>query len=131
MRIGITYGTFDLFHVGHLNLLRRASESCDRLIVGVSTDNFNNLKGKESFSSFQDRIQIVEACQYVYSTFPEEHWNQKPDDIKKFQASIFFMGDDWFGKFDHLSQYCSICYLSRTPGISSTLLRAENKREIS
>ena len=123
MKIGITYGTFDLFHIGHLNLLRRASELCDHLIVGVSTDEFNEKKGKKSFSPFQDRMQIVEACKYVHSVFPEGNWDQKPDDIKTFKAQVFFMGDDWLGKFDHLSEYCEVCYLSRTLGISSTLLR--------
>lgn len=123
MKTVITYGTFDLFHVGHIRLLKRLSELGDRLIVGISSDEFNRRKGKESFFSYQERAEIVAACQYVDEVFPEHNWEQKIDDIKKYGADIFAIGDDWQGKFDFLKEYCEVVYLSRTASISTTSIK--------
>ncbi|MFS2000997.1 glycerol-3-phosphate cytidylyltransferase [Vibrio breoganii] len=116
----ITYGTFDLFHVGHVRLLKRLSELGDKLIVGISSDEFNAVKGKKSFFSYEERAEIVESCKYVTQVFPEHNWQQKQDDIVKYQANIFAMGDDWEGKFDELNDICEVVYLSRTQDISTT-----------
>ena len=122
----LTYGTFDLFHVGHVRLLRRLSESCDRLIVGCSTDEFNALKGKKSIFSYQDRAEILSSCRYVDQVFPENTWEQKVEDISKYNADIFAIGDDWVGKFDFLETetHCKVIYLPRTKGISTTEVRS-------
>lgn len=126
-RVVLTYGTYDLFHVGHLNLLERARALGDELIVAVSTDEFNATKGKRAFFAFEDRRRIVEACRFVDQTIPENDWQQKEHDIKKYQVDIFVMGDDWRGKFDSLSNLCEVVYLERTPGISSTQLKSMSK----
>lgn len=123
MRTVITYGTFDLFHVGHVHILRRARALGDRLVVGISSDAFNLSKGKKSFIPFEDRCIIVNACKYVDDVFAEDSWDQKPADIKRTGADVFVMGDDWAGKFDFLSEYCDVQYFSRTEGISSSLIR--------
>lgn len=123
MKKAITYGTFDMFHIGHLKLLRRIRENCDYLVVGVSTDEFNKSKGKRAFTPFLDRFQIVEACRYVDEVIPEESWDQKVGDIIREGIDLFVIGEDWKGKFDALSEFCEVIYLPRTPGISSTLLR--------
>ena len=123
MKRVITYGTFDLFHVGHLRLLKRARELGDYLIVGVSTDEFNRLKGKKSVFPFEERKEIVESIKFVDKVIAEENWEQKIDDIKKYKIDIFVMGDDWKGKFDFLKKYCEVIYLPRTENISSTLLK--------
>lgn len=120
MKVVITYGTFDLFHVGHVRLLKRLSELGDKLIVGISSDSFNELKGKESFFSYKERTEIVEACKYVDEVFPENNWEQKEQDIVKYGANIFAMGNDWCGKFDHLNEVCDVVYLDRTENISTT-----------
>ncbi|HKQ95357.1 MAG TPA: adenylyltransferase/cytidyltransferase family protein [Aestuariivirgaceae bacterium] len=122
-RIVLTYGTFDLFHYGHVALLKRARALGDRLIVGVSTDAFNAIKGKRAFLSYAQRCETLLGCRHVDSVFAEESWDQKPGDVERHGAHVFVMGDDWKGKFDHLSQRCSVVYLPRTPTISSTLLR--------
>lgn len=122
-RVVLTYGTFDLFHVGHLNILQRARELGDHLIVAVSTDEFNAIKGKKSFFSYEDRSRIVAACRYVDEVIPERNWEQKQEDIRQHSVDVFVMGDDWKGKFDHLSAFCQVHYLDRTPGISSTQVR--------
>lgn len=122
-KIVITYGTFDLFHVGHLNILERAKKYGDYLIVAVSTDEFNEKKGKKSFFNFDDRKKIVESCRYVDEVIPETNWEQKETDVKKFNIDTFVMGDDWTGKFDDLKQFCNVVYLDRTPGISSSQVR--------
>jgi glycerol-3-phosphate cytidylyltransferase len=122
-RTVLTYGTFDLFHVGHLNLLRRMRELGDRLIVGVSTDDFNALKGKKSIISYQDRKAIVESIQYVDLVIPEQSWDQKVHDIRKYEVDVFGMGDDWQDKFDDLKQYTQVVYLPRTEGVSSTEIK--------
>lgn len=123
MKTVITYGTYDLLHVGHVNLLRRASELGDRLVVGISSDEFNKLKGKQSIFSFAERKKILEAVKYVDEVFAENTWEQKRDDIKKFDADIFVMGSDWNGKFDSLSDLCEVKYLARTEDISTTYLK--------
>ena len=123
MKTVITYGTYDLLHVGHINLLRRASELGDRLVVGISSDEFNLLKGKSSIFSFKERKQILEAVRYVDEVFAEDNWEQKRDDIKRLNADIFVMGSDWMGKFDELADICEVKYLARTEEISTTYLK--------
>lgn len=123
MKTIITYGTFDLFHVGHVRLLKRLSELGDQLIVGVSSDEFNLSKGKNSFFSYDERAEIVSSCKYVTSVFPEHCWKQKREDIIKYKADIFAMGDDWEGKFDNLSNSCKIVYLPRTEYVSTTQIK--------
>lgn len=116
----LTYGTFDLFHVGHVRLLSRLKNLGDELIVGCSTDEFNFEKGKKSIISFEDRKEILESCIHVSKVIPETSWEQKKEDILKEEISIFGIGDDWAGKFDHLSKYAQIVYLPRTEDISTT-----------
>ena len=116
----ITYGTFDLFHLGHLRLLERAAAYGDRLVVGVSSDAFNQMKNKECVHSYHERARIVEALQVVDTVFPEENWEQKVDDIQRFAADVFVMGSDWEGRFDELRAYCRVVYLPRTEGVSTT-----------
>ena len=123
MQIGITYGTFDTLHYGHINLLRRAKEQCDYLIVGLSTDEFNKLKGKQSFLNYEERKQLLEAIRYVDLVIPEESWEQKKEDIKEFKVDTFVMGNDWEGKFDFLKEQCEVVYLPRTPDISTTQIK--------
>lgn len=123
MKVVITYGTFDLFHVGHVRLLKRLRGLGDKLVVGISSDDFNEVKGKQSFFSYAERAEIVSACRYVDEVFPEHGWNQKIDDVMKFNANIFAMGDDWDGKFDFLKDYCKVIYLPRTENISTTQIK--------
>ncbi|MGM9987212.1 MAG: glycerol-3-phosphate cytidylyltransferase [Bacillaceae bacterium] len=125
MRKVLTYGTFDLLHQGHINILRRAKELGDYLVVAVSTDEFNALKGKESFHSYEVRKFILEAVRYVDEVIPEEHWEQKIDDVKNHDIDVFVMGDDWEGKFDFLKEHCEVVYLPRTVGISTTKIKAD------
>jgi glycerol-3-phosphate cytidylyltransferase len=120
MKTVITYGTFDLFHVGHIRLLKRLSSLGDELIVGISSDEFNLEKGKNSFFSYEERAEILNSCKYVTSVFPEFSWDQKRLDIKKYNADIFAMGDDWKGEFDSLSDLCEVVYLTRTEDVSTT-----------
>jgi len=124
----ITYGTFDLFHVGHLNLLRRLKEEADELIVAVSTDEFNEIKGKKTIIPYDQRVQIIEAIKYVDKVIPEKDWAQKELDIKKYNIDVFAMGHDWEGKFDNLKEFCEVLYLPRTEDISSTVLKNELKK---
>ncbi len=130
MKTIITYGTFDLFHFGHVRLLKRLSELGDRLIVGISTDEFNARKGKFAFFSYQQRAEIVASCRYVTHVFPEHNWDQKPKDIIKHGADIFAMGDDWQGKFDDLSRLCDVIYLRRTQDISTTEIKSNLAQEL-
>ncbi|MGA0584379.1 MAG: adenylyltransferase/cytidyltransferase family protein [Castellaniella sp.] len=123
MKTILTYGTFDLFHIGHLRLLQRLSALGDRLVVGVSTDEFNHLKGKKTVVPFADRIEIVRALTCVDLAIPETCWEQKIEDIRRHEVSIFGMGNDWAGRFDELKAYCEVVYLPRTEGISSTHIR--------
>ena len=127
MKKVLTYGTFDLFHIGHINLLKRAKELGDYLVVGVSTDEFNNIKGKKSVFSFQDRKKIIESLKYVDEVIEENNWDQKISDIKKLNIDTFVIGDDWEGKFDFLSEFCEVIYLKRTENISTTYIK-ENLR---
>src|SRR6266702_4007575 len=123
-KVILTYGTFDLFHIGHLNLLRRLKKMGSSLVVGVSTDKFNKLKGKKTIIRYEDRIDIVKNIKYVDTAFPEQNWEQKVEDIKKYNVDVFAMGNDWAGKFDHLKEHCDVVYLPRTEGISSTSLKS-------
>lgn len=119
----ITYGTFDLFHVGHLNILRRAKELGDYLVVAVSSDAFNEIKGKKCVIPDYERMAIVEAIKYVDEVIPENDWEQKVRDVQEHNIDVFVMGDDWTGKFDFLKEYCEVVYLPRTEGISTTQLK--------
>jgi glycerol-3-phosphate cytidylyltransferase len=123
MKTILTYGTFDLFHIGHLRLLQRLRSLGDRLVVGVSTDEFNRVKNKNTVVPFADRIKIVESIRDVDLVIPETCWEQKAQDIQEHNVSIFGMGNDWEGRFDHLKDYCEVVYLPRTEGISSTHIR--------
>lgn len=124
----ITYGTFDLLHYGHINLLKRAKELGDYLIVVLSTDEFNwNMKQKKCYFSYEKRKMLLEAIRYVDLVIPENKWEQKISDVKEFKIDIFVMGDDWKGKFDFLKEYCEVIYLERTPEISTTKIKKELK----
>ena len=126
MRKVITYGTFDLLHYGHINLLRRAKELGDYLIVALSTDEFNwNQKQKICYFTYEQRKQLLEAIRYVDLVIPEESWDQKMTDVDKYDVDIFVIGDDWEGKFDFLSEKCEVVYLPRTPEISSTKVKTD------
>ena len=119
----LTYGTFDLFHIGHLNLINRLVDLGDRLVIAVSTDEFNAGKGKSSVVSYEDRAKIVSSIKGVDLVIPETSWDQKMSDIKEYDVDIFAIGDDWAGKFDELKELCDVVYLSRTDGISSTEIK--------
>jgi len=119
----LTYGTFDLFHIGHVRLLKRLSNLGDRLVVGCSSDEFNMIKGKKTAVPYEERKEILLSCRYVSDVFPEHNWEQKRNDILREQADIFGMGDDWTGKFDDLSDIVEVIYLTRTDGISTTQLK--------
>ena len=123
MKRVITYGTFDLFHYGHLRILQRAKQLGDYLIVGVSTESFNRIKNKKCVYPFKQRAQIVAAIKYVDLVIPEETWEQKESDILKYKVDLLVMGDDWQGKFDHLGKICQVVYLPRTPNVSSTEIK--------
>ena len=124
-KIVLTYGTFDMFHIGHLNLLNRLKSLGDKLIVAVSTDEFNSIKGKKTLIPFEQRALIVQNIKCVDMVISEKNWEQKIDDIKKYNVDIFAMGDDWQGKFDFLKDYCEVIYLPRTQNISTTELKKE------
>ena len=127
MRKVITYGTFDLFHYGHVHLLRRAREQGDYLIVALSTDDFNEReKGKRSYFSYALRKLFLEAIRYVDEVIPEESWEQKRTDVKEHGVSCFVIGDDWQGKFDFLKEEgCEVVYLERTPEVSSSGIKTD------
>ncbi len=125
MKKVITYGTFDLLHWGHINLLKRAKSMGDYLIVAVSTDQFNLLKHKQSYHNFENRKLILESIRYVDEVIAEDNWNQKLDDIKKYKIDTFVMGDDWKGEFDFLKKHCKVIYLNRTDGISTSQIKVE------
>lgn len=119
----ITYGTFDLFHIGHLNILKRIKDMCNTLIVAVSTDEFNKVKGKTCVIPFEQRAAIVAGIRYVDKVIPETDWAQKENDVEKYNVDCFVMGNDWEGKFDFLKDKCDVVYLPRTDGISTTQLK--------
>lgn len=128
MKRVITYGTYDLLHQGHINLLRRAKELGDYLIVGVTSDSFDRGRGKLNVrNNVLERVEAVKATGYADEVIIEDYLGQKIDDIQKYDVDIFAIGSDWEGKFDYLNEYCKVVYLPRTEGISSTMLRAENQ----
>ena len=128
MKTVITYGTFDLLHYGHINLLRRAKMLGDYLIVALSTDSFNSIKGKKSYFSYEQRKLMLEAIKYVDKVIPEKEWEQKIYDLKKYNVDVFVMGDDWKGKFDYLKDYgVEVVYLTRTPEISTSDIKQDLK----
>ena len=130
MKRVITYGTFDLLHYGHINLLRRAKALGDYLIVALSTDEFNQkLKSKPNYFDYPTRELMLDAIRYVDLVIPEENWEQKIDDVKFYKVDVFVMGDDWEGKFDFLKEYCEVVYLPKTPEISSTMIRNDHTKE--
>lgn len=127
MKRVITYGTFDLIHYGHINLLERAKKLGDYLVVGLSTNEFNEIKNKKCYFSYEERKRLLEAIRYVDLVIPEESWEQKKKDIQLYQIDTFVMGNDWEGKFDNLKDICEVVYLDRTPEISTTKIKKELK----
>lgn len=123
MKRVITYGTFDLFHIGHLNVLKRAKQDMDYLVVAVSTDEFNQGKGKKTIIPFEQRMEIVGNIKCVDKVIAENNWDQKVKNIKEYSIDRFVIGDDWKGKFDELSSLCEVVYLERTENISTTSLK--------
>lgn len=127
MKRVLTYGTYDLLHYGHINLLKRAKALGDYLVVAVSTDDFNELKGKKAYHNYETRKMMLEAVRYVDLVIPEENWEQKIDDVKKYDIDIVVMGSDWAGsdRFDYLKDYCEVVYLPRTEGVSTSQIKEE------
>lgn len=119
----ITYGTYDLLHWGHIRLLKRAKDEGDYLIVALSTDKFNDTKGKKAYHSYEERKMMLESIRYVDLVVPEENWEQKEDDVVKYEVDKFVIGDDWKGEFDFLAKHCEVVYLPRTEGISTTKIK--------
>ena len=130
MKKVITYGTYDMLHIGHINLLKRAKALGDYLIVALSTDEFNRVKNKECFLPYEQRKVVLEATKYVDKVIPEKNWEQKVNDIKKYNIDVFVIGNDWEGKFDFLKKYCKVIYLERTPIVSTTLLKKKITQKI-
>lgn len=122
----LTYGTFDLLHYGHVRLLQRAAALGDYLVVALSTDEFNAGKGKKSFYNYEIRKEMLEAIRYVDLVIPEQSWEQKLDDVREYHIDTVVMGGDWAGsdRFEYLRDYCELVYLDRTPGISTTQVKA-------
>ena len=125
MKKVITYGTFDLFHIGHLRLLQRVKNLGSHLTVAISTDNFNAIKDKKTLIPYSQRKEIVENIKCVDQVIPETCWEQKENDIKNFDIDIFAMGNDWEGKFDSLKDFCEVVYMPRTDDISSTEIKKQ------
>jgi len=125
MKKVITYGTFDLLHYGHINILKKARELGDYLIVALSTNEFNEIKGKECYFSYEERKKLLESIRYVDLVIPEDNWEQKASDVVEYKVDEFVIGDDWEGKFDFLKEYCEVVYLSRTPEISTTKIKKD------
>jgi len=125
MRRVITYGTYDLLHYGHIELLRRAKQHGDYLIVALSTDEFNKLKNKKSYYNYEQRKMMLESIRYVDLVIPENNWEQKTDDVLNYKVDTFLMGHDWEGEFDFLKDHCEVIYLKRTEGISTTQIKKE------
>lgn len=131
MKRVLTYGTFDLLHYGHIRLLKRAKELGDYLIVALSTEEFNKIKGKKTYYDYETRKLMLEAIRYVDLVIPEENWDQKVDDVRKYAVDVVVMGSDWAGsdRFEYLKDYCDVQYLSRTKGISTTKIKRHLKIE--
>lgn len=123
----LTYGTYDLLHYGHIRLLKRAKELGDYLIVAVSTDEFNAIKNKKAYHNYDTRKKMLEAIRYVDLVIPENTWEQKIDDVKKYEVDTVVMGSDWVGNenFEKLKLYCEVVYLDRTEGISTTKIKKD------
>ena len=125
MKRVITYGTYDLLHYGHIELLRRAREMGDYLIVALSTDEFNQIKNKKSYYDYEQRKMMLESIRYVDLVIPENDWGQKETDVERYEIDTFVMGHDWEGEFDFLKDKCEVVYLKRTEGISTTQIKQE------
>ncbi len=125
MKKVLTYGTFDLLHWGHINLLKRARELGDHLTVALSTDEFNAIKKKRSYYSYENRKIMLESIRFVDKVIPEKGWDQKIKDVIDQEIDIFVMGDDWKGHFDFLKEYCQVVYLPRTLGVSTTTIKTD------
>src|SRR5699024_6658535 len=125
MKKVITYGTFDLLHTGHINILRRAKDLGDYLVVAISSDEFIANKGKKAYYTFEQRKASLEAERYVDEVIAEDNWEQKKEDVKKHDIDVFVMGDDWKGEFDFLKHHCEVIYLPRTEGISTTQIKKD------
>lgn len=125
MKRVITYGTYDLLHYGHIELLRRAREMGDYLIVALSTDEFNKLKNKKSYYNYEQRKMMLESIRYVDLVIPESNWDQKTKDVDRYEVDTFIMGHDWEGEFDFLKDKCEVIYLKRTEGISTSQIKKE------
>ena len=127
MKRVLTYGTFDLLHYGHINILKRAKELGDYLIVALSTDEFNAIKGKKAYHTYETRKKMLEAIRYVDLVIPENNWEQKLSDVKDYHVDVVVMGSDWAGsdKFDYLKEHCEVIYLDRTPGVSTTQIKQD------
>lgn len=125
----LTYGTYDLLHYGHIRLLKRAKALGDYLIVALSTDEFNELKGKKAYHSYEERKEMLEAIRYVDLVIPEDNWEQKINDVKEYKVDIVVMGSDWAGsnRFEYLKDYCEVIYLDRTDGVSTTKIKEDLK----
>ena len=130
MKTILTYGTYDLLHYGHIRLLKRAKEMGDYLIVALSKNEFNHLKGKTTYYDYETRKYMLEAIRYVDLVIPEENWEQKLSDVKKYNVDTIVMGSDWAGseKFEYLKEFCKVVYLDRTEGISTTKLKKDLKK---
>ena len=122
-KTSITYGTFDLSHIGHIKLFQRIKEFSSTLIVAVSTDEFNLTKGKKSIIPFENRFEIIKNLRCVDIVIPETSWEQKVKDIIEYKVNALVMGSDWTGEFDFLKNYCEVIYLPRTEGVSTTLIK--------
>ena len=127
MKRVLTYGTYDLLHYGHIRLLKRAKELGDYLIVALSTDEFNEIKGKKAYHNYETRKKMLEAIRYVDLVIPENDWNQKINDVKEYHVDVTVMGGDWEGnpKFEELKKYCDVVYLPRTKGVSTSKIKRD------
>lgn len=127
MKRVLTYGTFDLLHYGHIRLLQRAKAMGDYLIVALSTDEFNAIKGKQAYHSYEARKQMLEAIRYVDLVIPEDSWEQKADDVRRYFVDVTVMGSDWAGseRFEYLKEFCEVVYLNRTAGVSTTKIKED------